>query len=46
MLKAIGLTDEEAHSSLRFTIGSENTEEEIDYVVKVLKESVDKLRKL
>ncbi|MBQ7668802.1 MAG: cysteine desulfurase [Clostridia bacterium] len=46
VLKAIGLTDEEAHSSLRFTIGSENTEEEIDYVVKVLKESVDKLRKL
>lgn len=46
VLKAIGKTDAEAKSSLRFTFGEENTVEEIDYCVSVLKNAVEKLRKL
>ena len=44
VLKAIGLDNNLAHGSIRFTIGEENTEKEIDYVLKVLSESVEKLR--
>lgn len=36
-LKAIGLTDEEAHSSIRFSISAENTKEEIDEVVGLIR---------
>ena len=46
VLKAIGKSDEEAKSSLRFTFGEENTLEEVDYCVSVLKNAVEKLRKL
>lgn len=38
VLTAIGLTQEEAFSTLRFTLGKENTREEIDYTIKILSE--------
>jgi len=46
VLRAIGRNDELAHSSIRFSIGRFTTEEEIDYVVSLLKEKIDKLRQL
>jgi cysteine desulfurase len=46
VLRAIGLNDELAHSSLRMTIGRFTTEEEIDYAIEKLKEAVGKLRDL
>jgi cysteine desulfurase len=46
VLRALGRSDELAHSSLRMTIGRFTTEEEIDYVVNTLKERVAKLREL
>ena len=44
VLKAMGLTDEEANGSLRLTLSKFNTEEEIDYVIKILPKIVEKLR--
>ena len=46
VLRAIGLNDELAHSSLRMTIGRFTTEEEIDYTIEKVKEAVGKLRDL
>jgi cysteine desulfurase len=46
VLLGIGLKHEEAHGSLRVTLGRENTKEEIDYVLKVLQEKVEKLRSM
>jgi cysteine desulfurase len=46
VLRALGRSDELAHSSLRMTIGRFTTEEEIDYVVMTLKDRVAKLRDL
>lgn len=46
VLRALGRSDELAHSSLRMTIGRFTTEEEIDYAVSTLKERVGKLREL
>ena len=46
VLRALGRSDELAHSSLRMTIGRFTTEEEIDYAIKVIKENVAKLREL
>lgn len=46
VLLAIGLPPEDAHSSLRLTLGRDNTEEEIDYTVKVLPEVVANLREI
>ena len=46
VLRAIGLSDELAHSSLRFTIGRFTTEEDVDFAVAKLKEAVTKLREL
>jgi cysteine desulfurase len=46
ILRAIGLTNEEANGSLRLTLSRFNTEEEIDYVLKVLPKVVKKLRRI
>jgi len=46
VLRALGRSDELAHSSLRMTIGRFTTQEEIDYAVATLKERVAKLREL
>ncbi|HEY1131739.1 MAG TPA: IscS subfamily cysteine desulfurase [Roseateles sp.] len=46
VLRALGRSDELAHSSLRMTIGRFTTEEEIDYAISVLTDRVAKLREL
>jgi cysteine desulfurase len=46
VLRALGRSDELAHSSLRMTIGRFTTEEEIDYAVATIRENVAKLRDL
>ena len=46
VLRALGRSDELAHSSLRISIGKYTTEEEIDYSVSLIKEAVAKLREL
>jgi cysteine desulfurase len=46
VLRALGLTDELAHSSLRFSFGRFTTEEEVDYAIGVLRHAVEKLREL
>ena len=46
MLRALGRSDELAHSSLRMTFGRFTTEEEVDYAINTIKENVAKLREL
>ena len=46
VLRALGRSDELAHSSIRISIGKYTTEEEIDYSVSLIKEAVSKLREL
>jgi cysteine desulfurase len=46
VLRALGRSDELAHSSIRFTIGRFTTEAEIDYAVDLLRKKVGKLREL
>jgi cysteine desulfurase len=46
VLRALGRSDELAHSSLRMTIGRFTTEEEIDYAVSSIKQNVARLREL
>ena len=46
VLLALGLPHEIAHGSLRLSIGEQNTEEEIDYVLKVLPDIVNTLRQM
>ena len=46
VLKAIGLSDEDANSSIRFSLSHDNTIEEINYTVDVLKRCVDDLRRI
>jgi len=46
VLRALGLSDEMAHSSIRFSIGRFTTVEDIDFTVKLIKEKVAKLRAL
>ncbi len=46
VLRALGREDELAHSSLRFTLGRFNTEEEIDLVVNTIRQQVQRLRDL
>jgi len=46
VLRALGRSDELAHSSLRMTIGRFTTEEEIDYAISTIKHNVAKLRDL
>ena len=46
VLRALGRSDELAHSSIRFTLGRFTTEEEIDFTVKLLHDKLGKLREL
>jgi cysteine desulfurase len=46
VLRALGRSDELAHSSIRFTIGRFTTEEEIDYTITLMKSKIGKLREL
>ena len=46
VLRALGLDDEQAHSSIRFSFGRFSTEEEVDYAVLKVREAVLKLRNL
>jgi cysteine desulfurase len=46
VLRALGRSDELAHSSIRFTLGRFTTEEEIDYTIKLMHEKIAKLREL
>ncbi|WP_322881884.1 IscS subfamily cysteine desulfurase [Pandoraea sputorum] len=46
VLRALGRNDELAHSSIRFTVGRFTTEQEVDYVVELLKSKIGKLRDL
>ena len=46
VLRALGRSDELAHSSIRFTLGRFTTEEEIDFAADLLKRKVAKLREL
>ena len=46
VLRALGRSDELAHSSIRFTLGKYTTEQEIDYAVSLVKSKVAKLREL
>jgi cysteine desulfurase len=46
VLRALGLTDELAHSSIRFSIGRYTTEQDVDDAIKLVREKVQKLRDL
>ncbi len=46
VLRALGRSDELAHSSIRFSVGRFTTVEEVDYVVELLKNKIGKLREL
>ena len=46
VLRALGLKDELAHSSIRFAIGRFTTEEEVEYTINLVRDSVEKLRTL
>ena len=46
VLRALGRSDELAHSSIRFTIGRFTTRDEVDYTIELVKGKIDKLRAL
>lgn len=46
VLRAIGLNDELAHSSIRFSLGRFTTEEEIDYTIQLVQKSLSRMREL
>lgn len=46
VLRALGLNEELAHSSLRFSLGRFTTEEEIDYAIELVQKSIARLREL
>jgi cysteine desulfurase len=46
VLRALGRSDELAHSSIRFSVGRFTTEEEVDYAVRLIQDKVGKLREM
>ncbi|MEO8419154.1 MAG: IscS subfamily cysteine desulfurase [Methylophilaceae bacterium] len=46
VLRALGRSDELAHSSIRFSLGRFTTEEEVDYTIALMKNKIGKLREL
>ena len=46
VLRALGRTDELAHSSIRFSIGRFTTEDDVDYTIELMKSKIGKLREL
>ncbi len=46
VLKAMGLSDQDVHASLRFSLGRMNTEEEIDFAIQEVSKTVLKLREI
>lgn len=46
VLRALGVEEEMAHTSIRFGIGRFNTDEEVDYVIDLVARKVDKLREM
>ena len=46
VLRAIGLKHEEAHGSLLFTLGKQNTEQKVDYVISIMPDIAKRLRKM
>jgi cysteine desulfurase len=46
VLKALGLGDDLAHTSIRFGIGRFNTEEEVDHVAQIVIREVNRLREM
>jgi cysteine desulfurase len=46
VLRALGRSDELAHSSIRFSIGRYTTEADVDFTIQLLKEKIQKLRDL
>ncbi len=46
VLRALGRSDELAHSSIRFTLGRFTTEEEVDYTIQLIRDKIEKLREL
>jgi cysteine desulfurase len=45
-LRALGRSDELAHSSIRFSIGRFTTEADVDFTIQLLKDKIQKLREL
>jgi len=45
-LRALGRSDELAHSSIRFTFGRFTTNEDVDFTIDLIKKKVEKLREL
>jgi cysteine desulfurase len=46
VLRALGRSDELAHSSIRFTIGRFTSEADVDYTVELVRRKIEKLREL
>ncbi len=46
VLRALGRSDELAHSSIRFTLGRFSTEQEVDFAIESIRSNIDKLREL
>lgn len=46
VLRALGRSDELAHSSIRFTLGRFSNEEEVDFAIEQIRKNIDKLREL